>query len=192
MSRIPGPNAMSEPSLPPYFEVDLEARQLHLGIDAAELHGNLCGLISGGQACDRSHWLGLALADADTAPAEPASALDQMYLASVAALSSPELGFALLLPDDDVPVSERGAALLAWCRGFLGGFGLAAGKAPAMSEESGEALADLGRIAASDLSYDDPDADEEALEEVAEFVRVAVMLLHSDCVLGPRHRRSLN
>ena len=31
-----------------------------------------------------------------------------------------------------------------------------------------------------------------ALEEVAEFVRVAALLLHSDCVLAPRHRRSLN
>jgi hypothetical protein len=183
---------MPELSLPPYFEVDRQARQLNLGIDAAELHGSLCGLISGGKSGDREHWLGLALADPDVAPADPASALDQMYLASIAALSSPELGFALLLPDDEVPVSERGEALLAWCRGFLGGFGLAAGAAPAMSEESTEALADLGRIAASDLSYDDPDADEEALEEVAEFVRVAVMLLHSDCVLGPRHRRSLN
>ena len=34
--------------------------------------------------------------------------------------------------------------------------------------------------------------DEEALEEVTEFIRVAALLLHGDCVLGPRHRRSLN
>ena len=31
-----------------------------------------------------------------------------------------------------------------------------------------------------------------ALSELEEFVRVAVLLLHGDCVLGPRHRRSLN
>jgi hypothetical protein len=196
MFFIPGldswPNAMTEPSLPPYSDVVQQTRQLNLGIDAAELHGSLCGLISGGKAGDREHWLGLALADPDTAPADPASALDQLYLASVEALASPELGFALLLPDDDAPVSERGEALVNWCRGFLGGFGLAAGAAPALSEESSEALADIARIAASDLSYDDPDTDEDALEEVSEFVRVAVMLLHSDCVLGPRHRRSLN
>ena len=47
-------------------------------------------------------------------------------------------------------------------------------------------------MAASDLAYDDPESDEQALEEVAEFVRVAALLLHSDCVLAPRHRRSLN
>jgi len=50
----------------------------------------------------------------------------------------------------------------------------------------------LGRIAASELSYEDADSDEEAFEEVSEFVRVAAMLLHSDCVLGPRHRRKLH
>jgi hypothetical protein len=183
---------MTDLSLPLYSGVANQVGELRLGLDAAELHGNLCGLISGGNAGDRVRWLGLALADPDIAPADAGSALDQLYLASVEALSSPELGFALLLPDDDAPVSERGEALVNWCRGFLGGFGLAAGAAPALSDESSEALADIARIASSDLSYDDPEADEDALEEVAEFVRVAVMLLHSDCVLGPRHRRSLN
>jgi len=183
---------MTEPSLPLYSGVANQVGELRLGLDTAELHGSLCGLISGGKIGSRELWLGLALADPDIAPADPGSALDQMYLASVEALASPELGFVLLLPEDDAPVSERGEALVNWCRGFLGGFGLAAGAAPALSEESREALADIARIASSDLSYDDPEADEDALEEVAEFVRVAVMLLHSDCVLGPRHRRSLN
>ena len=32
----------------------------------------------------------------------------------------------------------------------------------------------------------------DALAEIEEFVRVAVLLLHGDCVLGPRHRQSLN
>ena len=31
-----------------------------------------------------------------------------------------------------------------------------------------------------------------ALAEIEEFVRVAVLLLHGDCVLAPRHRQSLN
>jgi uncharacterized protein YgfB (UPF0149 family) len=97
-----------------------------------------------------------------------------------------------LLPDDDLPVVERGDALMSWCRGFLGGFGLAAGAEPPLSEESRDALGDLAKMASSHLSYDEPEADAEALEEVSEFVRVAVLLLHSDCVLAPRHRRSLN
>ena len=39
---------------------------------------------------------------------------------------------------------------------------------------------------------EDEAEDEDALAEIEEFVRVAVLLLHGDCVLGPRHRRSLN
>ena len=39
---------------------------------------------------------------------------------------------------------------------------------------------------------EDEEEDEAALSELEEFVRVAVLLLHGDCVLGPRHRRSLN
>jgi uncharacterized protein YgfB (UPF0149 family) len=115
-----------------------------------------------------------------------------MYTASEQLLESPDFGFDLLLPNIDRPVRERGDALIRWCRGFLGGFGMSAGAEPPLSEESRDALGDLARMAASDLAYDDPESDEQALEEVAEFVRVAALLLHSDCVLAPRHRRSLN
>jgi uncharacterized protein YgfB (UPF0149 family) len=83
-------------------------------------------------------------------------------------------------------VDERAEALLGWCRGFLGGFGLSAGAEPALSPEAAEALEDLAKIAASRLSYDDPEGDEAALTEVAEFVRVAALLLHGDCVGSAR------
>jgi uncharacterized protein YgfB (UPF0149 family) len=107
-------------------------------------------------------------------------------------MESPDFGFELLLPDEAAPIGERGDALLGWCRGFLGGFGLAAGEHPPLSEDSADALRDLARMAASELSYEDPEGDEESLAEVTEFVRVAALLLHGDCVLGPRHRKSLN
>jgi uncharacterized protein YgfB (UPF0149 family) len=183
---------MSDHALPPHAEVAAELHALAVGMDASELHGSLCGYLSGGgDAPARSDWLSRMLADPDSATIRPDSALDRMYVATASLLDAPDFGFELLLPPGD-DVAERGEALLGWCRGFLGGFGLAAGAEPPLSEESRDALADLGRIAASELSYEDPDNDEEALEEVAEFVRVAALLLHSDCVLGPRHRRSLN
>ncbi len=80
---------------------------------------------------------------------------------------------------------ERAEALFDWCRGFLGGFGLAAGAAPPLSEESGEALQDLARLAKATAESSDDDEDEDALAELEEFVRVAALLLHGDCVLGP-------
>jgi uncharacterized protein YgfB (UPF0149 family) len=184
---------MSELELPLYLELNAELARLQLGVDAAELHGSLCGYLSGGgQPVSRDNWLGVMLADDDAIRVDADSLLDRLFQVTTQQLEAPDFGFDLLLPDSERPVAERGEALLSWCRGFLGGFGLAAGAKPPLSEESQDALTDMGRIAASDLSYDDPESDEEALEEVSEFIRVAALLLHSDCVLGPRHRRSLN
>ena len=184
---------MSEIELPNYSDINEQIQQMQLGVDAAELHGSLCGYLSGGgEAPGRANWLGTVMADPSPLEVESDSALDRMFVATGALIESPDFGFDLLLPNVDLPVSERGEALMSWCRGFLGGFGLSAGASPPLSEESQDALGDLARMASSELSYDDPEADEQALEEVAEFVRVAALLLHSDCVLAPRHRRSLN
>ncbi|WP_414636646.1 UPF0149 family protein [Arenimonas sp.] len=178
--------------LPTHAEIGAQIGDMRLGVDASELHGLLCGYLSGGGLLARNDWLAKVMADDDLSGADAGSVLDQMFENTSQLLESPDFGFELLLPDAELSVSERGDGLLSWCRGFLGGFGLAAGAKPPLSEESQDALNDLSRIAASDLAYDDPDTDEEALEEVTEFVRVAVLLLHSDCVLAPRHRRSLN
>lgn len=183
---------MTAHQLPAHALVAAELEVLEASLAASELHGSLCGFLAGGGTHDRKGWFAAVMADPLLSPPEPDSPLDQLYLASAAQLESPDFGFELLLPADGQPVDERGDGLLAWCRGFLGGFGLASGANPPLSEDSQEALADMARIAASDLSYEEPEADAEALEEVAEFVRVAALLLHSDCVLGPRHRRKLN
>jgi uncharacterized protein len=166
--------------LPPYTDVAADVDRLRLGIDPSELHGSLCGYVSGGGRAGREDWLHQLALEAD--PGDGASGvLAQLLETTRAQLDDDSLGFELLLPDDETPLSERADALLAWCRGFLGGFGLATGSHAALSTDAAEALADLGRIAASELACDDPDNDEESLAEVGEFVRVAALLLHGDC-----------
>lgn len=182
---------MDCPDLPRHEDVASELNRLHVGIGAAELHGSLCGFVSGGGTAGRGDWLLQLALEADGRP-PPQGALDQLFLASQAQLGDPDLGFGLLLPDEDAPLAERAEALLSWCRGFLGGFGLGAGAEPPLSAEGREALEDLGKIAASRLSYDDPEGDEAALLEVSEFVRVAALLLHSDCTRVPRTPRRLH
>jgi yecA family protein len=178
--------------MPDYAEVSAQIAQLQLGMDAAELHGSLCGFLSGGESPGRKEWLPRVMAEPDPGVVESDSPLDRLYLSTQALLESPDFGFEVLLPDEAAPIEERGDALLGWCRGFLGGFGLAAGENPPLSEDGADALRDLARMAASELSYEDPEGDEESLAEISEFVRVAALLLHGDCVLGPRHRKSLN
>jgi yecA family protein len=178
--------------MPDYTEVGAQIAQLQLGMDAAELHGSLCGFLSGGESPGRKEWLPRVMAEPEPGVIERDSALDRLFVATEALLESPDFGFELLLPDESSPIGERGDALLGWCRGFLGGFGLSAGEHPPLSEDGADALRDLARMAASELSYEDPEGDEESLAEITEFVRVAALLLHGDCVLGPRHRKSLN
>lgn len=179
------------PVLPELFEVEDAVRTLALGVGASELHGALCGWLAGGGA-DSPRWLARVMAD-DALPA-PASGdtLDRLREASVAQMDDRDFSFDLLVPDADAPLVERSGALFDWCRGFLGGFGLAAGKAPALSEESREALDDLARLAAATAQDEGDDDDEVALTEIEEFVRVAALLLHGDCALGARHRRQLH
>jgi uncharacterized protein len=79
-------------------------------------------------------------------------------------------------------LTERADALVDWCRGFLGGFGLGGPDIHnRLSEEGKEILRDIGSIASASLDFGDEDEDEDALIEVHEFVRMGVMLLFTEC-----------
>ncbi|MFC5571383.1 UPF0149 family protein [Lysobacter yangpyeongensis] len=185
---MPSPNA---PDLPAFAALEAEIRALALAVTVPELHGGLCGWLAGGGAAS-PEWPGNVLADAGLPAVKAGSALDELGQASAAQLADRSFEFELLLPDADASLSERSGALFDWCRGFLGGFGLAAGATPALSEDSSEALADLARLAAAQPQDDGDEEDEEALVELEEFVRVAALLLHGDCVMAAQHRQRFN
>jgi len=169
---------VSSRPLPAFEPVQTALVAVALGIDADELHGSLCGYICGGGQCSPTGWpeqLSLDSVDAVALSAE--QPLGQLFASSVAQLADDQLSLQLLLPEH-APLSERAEALLQWCRGFLGGFGLAGGDA--QSEDAAEALADLGRIAGTVVTFEDPEQDEESLAELIEFVRVAVLLLYDN------------
>lgn len=176
------------PELP---AVDAEIRRLSLAITASELHGALCGWLAGGGA-PAANWLAPVLVDDTLAAPAAGSPLDQLRTSSAAQLADRSFTFTLLLPDSDASLAERSGALFDWCRGFLGAFGLAAGARPPLSAEGAEALGDLARLAGAQPQDDGDDDDEDALAEIEEFVRVAVLLLHGDCVLAAQHRQRLN
>lgn len=184
MSQVPN-------ELPSYAEIAAESRAWELAMEPAELHGALCGWLAGGGQ-DMAAWPAQVLADDQLPVPAPGSPLDLLRTVSAAQLEDRSFAFELLLPDASAPTVERADALLDWCRGFLGGFGLAAGAEPALTEESEEALQDLARLAQASPEGGDDEEDQDALLEIEEFVRVAALLLHGDCVLGPRHRKRFN
>jgi uncharacterized protein YgfB (UPF0149 family) len=184
------PGAYVPEALPTLAEVDAQLGRLETGASAVEVHGGLCGWLAGGGA-NTPDWLARVLAD-DSLAAVTEGPLQRLREATVGQLEDRGFGFELLLPDADASLRDRSGALFEWCRGFLGGFGLAAGAAPPLSDEGKEALADLARLAAATAQDDGDQEDEDALAEIEEFVRVAVLLVHGDCVLAPRHRQQFN
>jgi uncharacterized protein YgfB (UPF0149 family) len=182
---------VSDVQLPSWSEVRAEIDTLGLAMTPAELHGAISGWFAGGGA-DTPGWLARVLADDSLPPVPRDNVLDAVRAASLAQLGDRGFGFELLLPGADASLTERSGALFDWCRGFLGGFGLAAGASPPLSEESTEALADIARLAAATAQDEGDEEDEDALAEIEEFVRVAALLLHGDCVLGPEHRKQFN
>lgn len=177
-------------SLPAQAEVALAIREDGLGVSPAELHGALCGWLAGGGALQG--WLAKVLADPAVPAPSPGGTLDRLAQACEAQFEDREFGLELLLPEVDASLQERSEGLFDWCRGFLGGFGLSAGERPPLSEDSAEALQDIARLAAASGQEEGDEDDEAALVEIEEFVRVAALLLHGDCVLGPRHRGRLH
>lgn len=164
--------------------------QLRLGMTASELHGALSGYLSSGAMPARQSWLTeLSLQEVDQAlgNAPERELFDRLYVECTADLEDPEMSFDLLLPEDDAPMTDRAIALVDWCRGFLGGLGLSGiDLEKGMSQDANEVLGDMARIAATRFDEESGgEEDEEAYTEVVEYVRVGVMLLHSELARVP-------
>jgi uncharacterized protein YgfB (UPF0149 family) len=169
---------VADSELPPLASVEQALAEASISVDAAELHGSICGLLSAGGRLAGGDWLEALAIEGPRIGA--GSVLDRLRSETLQQLSDSEFGFDLLLPEDGADLGDRVEALSGWCRGFLGGFGLGISSAGKLSDEAREALEDLARIAQSELSFEDGEDDENALSEIIEFVRVAVLLLHSE------------
>ncbi|MDC8013621.1 UPF0149 family protein [Tahibacter soli] len=177
-----------------HAELDLALSDLRFGVDPSDLHGSLTGYLCAGGVANARNWLQRLEIDTDDQVSERDrhALLDRLFRDCRRQLEDPELGFEPLLPGDDQPLSERADALVQWCRGFLGGFGLSgagAGDAAALSGDSAEILRDFGTIAGTRFEYEDAEEDESALAEVLEFIRVGVLLLHTEMTAPADGRR---
>ena len=164
--------------------------RLQVGVSASDLHGSLTGYLCAGGSTTADTWPEALELDTGALGAVQDSAFPLLFRHCREQLDDAELGFEPLLPGDDVALARRAEALVEWCRGFLGGVGLAGigSKREALSAEAREIVEDFGTIAASNFDYADEDEDETALSEVLEFVRVGVLLLYSELDPTPLRR----
>ena len=104
----------------------------------------------------------------------------QLYDASMAELAGSGFEVTLLLPDDSATVDHRTQALGQWCEGFLGGFGLVERQVE-LGEEADSALHDFAAIAQVQTDLEESEANEVDFMEVMEYVRMAVLMIFSEC-----------
>jgi len=154
-------------------------------VSPSELHGLLSGHLAAGARLKPEMLLQTAceLLDLESLSQESSKqTLANLYAATADALESLDLDFEMLLPDDENEISQRADALGRWCQSFLGGFGLYGKHTDAsLSSEAKETLNDLGQIAQISIELEELDENESDLMEVQEYVRMAVLMLFTEC-----------
>ena len=173
-----------------FVEINAELHSIEPQLDAAEAHGCLCGVLCTVKNLSAERWLQEVLAtESDEQPIEafdfqslsPSAALQLLFDETQQSLTGDAMEFSLLLPDDDLPLATRVAAMAQWVAGFLYGFGIGAVDMNDFPEPVSEALQDFTQIArANPDEVVESDEDESAYTELIEFLRAAVQVIHDE------------
>jgi uncharacterized protein YgfB (UPF0149 family) len=154
-------------------------------VSPAELHGLLLGRSCAGAGFAVEPWLQDVAELLGSAPPDSLrQALVGLQEMVRNELGGGDIAVIVMLPGDETPLAERAAALGQWCQGFLGGFGLVA-QDQALSADAMEVLQDMASIAQVQGELDESEDGENDYMEVMEYLRVAPLLLFSECGRHP-------
>jgi yecA family protein len=158
-------------------------KQHNIIVDASEVQGILCGMLAGGMNIDDQEWI-QALADVinqgDIIPAKAQTLIEKMFDKVCQEFIEADFALKLCLPDDAMPINDRGAAFVNWVQGFLLGFGLHQNDLTSCSAEAKEALEDFSDIAKLDEAMEQSEESEQAFFEVLEYVRIGAVLCFNE------------
>jgi len=169
-----------------YDQVERQFDDADLENTAAEVHGLMCGLFSGGAVDIERRVIIEVLPDdsivGDAQVDQCRQLLEMLYKGTEDSAKDQDFGFAPFLPDDDKSLLVRGRAVADWSQGFLYGFGLAGTVSQGqLKGDASDALNALSEISQLDVAALQASDDEEfALAEIIEFLRVAALLIRSE------------
>ncbi|WP_218354056.1 UPF0149 family protein [Alteromonas lipotrueiana] len=151
--------------------------------DAAEVHGIMCGMLSGGMSLTDRKWQAVLADTTNEGEAFPqlvSFKLEQLFTQTIEQLLEGEFSLQMMLPDDQAPINDRGAALINWVQGFLLGFGLHQQNLDQCSADVKEAIQDFSDISRMEEPMDADEESERALNEVVEYVKISSLLCFSE------------
>ena len=155
---------------------------LKINASPSGFHGFLCGRL----CCDAvgikelvlatSGWLALSEAQAE----EAESIFEAFYRASISRLEDVSFLFQPILPDDELPLTERLVAVGDWCSNYISGLGDGMDQAFRLSDDGKEALEDIAAIGQVSVDFETDDDGERDYAELVEFIRIAVQVVFSE------------
>lgn len=172
-----------------YPEIENTLGRLQADITAAESHGCLCGLLCSEKSTNqREHWIARTAPNYnhdDLLQREARDQLDKLYSTTIQQLNDPTCDFQLLLPDDEDHIQDRVDALAQWCQGFIMGLKLGGiselSQLPGNAAEVSQDIVEIAQACSYELDdQGDSEEDENALEELVQYVRLGVLLLNEE------------
>lgn len=180
-----GVNQVSQTMTCSYMELNRRLQAAGAESGAAEAHGLLCGILAAGGRTQAAVWLEYLLGEGNThsvSAQECGDLLTGLHADILRELNDDAFGFNLLLPPDESSLPLRTLALSEWCGGFLYGLALGGFRDDTdLPETVREVMHDFYEISHAGFTSDPLDeADEAAYEEIGEYVRISVLLLHEE------------
>ena len=156
---------------------------LDLPFSGSELHGMMCGYLSGHAAREGLIYLRTLIPNPnDPAMRAATLALFELFTVSQQQIESFGFEFRLFLIDEDEPLERRAQSFSDWCEGFMQGIRMAGVDYNDLDDDdTQDALSHITEFADMDYqSIEVSEDDERALIDIIEYTRMAVLHIHSD------------
>lgn len=165
-----------------YEPLDKSLQNVGALMNAAEAHGILTSFLCVAQSNDKwlQHILGNATMDGLASKCQQQLILIRNYTSEQ--LSSFNCEFTLLLPNDDISISERIQTLAGWCEGFLFGLGLADINTELLPVDIKEFINDLISISHIAPIDENSNSNENNYSQLVEYIKVGVMTIYEEFV----------